>query len=66
MQHEPSRHAVIGAFELCRTHGMTEALKIAEQRRDQNAQGTVSFSMHNETCKVIRQFIASGSMYRPA
>ena len=57
--------ATIAAFELARVYGLDGAQRIAAERRDANAQGSVTFALHNEVCKALHAFATAGSMYRP-
>ena len=57
--------ATIAAFELVRQHGLIEAKRIADARRDANAEGTMTFALHNEVCKRVAEFAAYGAMFRP-
>jgi hypothetical protein len=54
------------AFELVRMHGFEEAQRMAAAWRDANAPGTISFALHNQLCKKLREFATVGAMYRKA
>ena len=59
-----AQSTINAAFELARQHGFTEALRMAEAWRDSNAAGSVTFALHNELCKQLREFAAAGAMFR--
>ena len=59
------KQTVIAAFELIRKHGFTEAQRLSDGFRDMNAQGTISYALHNAVSKQIAEFADSGSAYRP-
>lgn len=56
--------ATTQAFELVRKHGFSEAARLSAQWRDMNAEGTVSFALHNAVCKRIAEFAAAGACFR--
>ena len=56
--------ATNSAFELVRQHGFAEAQRLCEQWRDNSAQGTATFALHNAVCKKLREFATVGAAFR--
>lgn len=61
---EISIEANNAAFEMARMYGFDDAIRRCEAMRDANSPGTISFALHNEVCRALRQFKRDGAMSR--